>query len=162
MEMVRRLAPLIAVFVLSAIVAGCGSGGGSAATPSACLGSVNSYLGALRDAPGPVRLGGDTAISDCFSDAQGSGEFADVGQTVIKAATQLNATARQDGGGEAAVELGYLDGAVRKGARNTAATAVDLVRRLESAARFTPGGESPGAAFERAYGKGYAAGESSG
>jgi hypothetical protein len=162
MEAMPRLAPLIAALVLAATAAGCGSGGGGAVTPSACLGSVDSYLGALKDAPGPVRLGGDTAISDCFSDAQGSGEFADVGQTVIKAATKLNASARQDGGGDAAVDLGYLDGAVRKGAQNTAENAVDLVRRVESAARFTPGGGSPGAAFERAYGKGYAAGESSG
>jgi hypothetical protein len=162
METVSRLAPLVAALVLGANAAGCGSGGDGTATPSACLGSVSSYLGALKDAPGPVRLGGDTAISDCFSDSQGSGEFADVGQTVIKAATQLNASARQDGGGDAAVELGYLDGAVRKGAQSTAETAVDLVRRVESAARFTPGGGSPGASFERAYGKGYAAGEGSG
>ena len=161
METVRRLAPLIATLVLGASAAGCGSDDGAAA-PSACLGSVDSYLGALKDAPGPVRLGGDTAISDCFSDAQDSGEFADMGHTIIKAATQLNAAARRDGGGDAAVKLGYLDGAVRKGAQNTAESAVDLVRRVESAARFTPGGGSPGAAFERAYGKGYAAGESSG
>jgi hypothetical protein len=162
MEPVRSPAALTAALFLVVIATGCGSGGGGSPTPSACLGSVSSYLGALKEAPGPVRLGGDTAISDCFSDAQASGEFADVGQTIIKAATQLNASARQDGGGDAAVELGYLDGAVRRGAQNTAGASVDLVRRVESAARFTPGGGSPGAAFERAYGKGYAAGESSG
>jgi hypothetical protein len=162
MEVVRRLTPFIAALVLGAIAAGCGSGGGDSATPSACLGSVSSYLGALKAAPGPVRLGADTPISDCVSDTQESGTFADMGQTIIKAATQLNASARRERGSDAAVELGYLDGAVRKGAQNTAESAVDLVRRVELAARFTPGGGSPGAAFERAYGKGYAAGESSG
>ena len=160
MEGVRRFAPAIAL-VLGLAAAGCGSTG-TTETPAACLGSTSQYLSALQGAPGTVRLAGDTAISDCFSDTQGSGEFADVGQTVIRAATQLNARALKDPGGDATVELGYLDGAVRKGTSDTAGTAVDLVRRLESAARFTPGAGTPGAAFERAYGKGYAAGENSG
>ena len=160
MEGVRRFAPAI-VLALALAAAGCGSTG-TTETPRACLGSMGQYLSALRGAPGTVRLAGDTAISDCFSDTQGSGDFADVGQTVIRTATRLNARALKDPAGDATVELGYLDGAVRKGTSNTAGTAVDLVRRLESAARFTPGGGTLGAAFERAYGKGYAAGENSG
>ena len=38
----------------------------------------------------------------------------------------------------------------------------DLVRRLNSAARFTLTGGTPPASFERAFGRGYAAGHSSG
>ena len=105
---------------------------------------------------------GDTPISDCFNSTQGAGEQADVGKTVIRAATILNAQARRRPAGSATVALGYLDGAVRKGTADTAGVNADLVRRLESAARFNPGGGSPGAAFERAYGKGYAAGENTG
>jgi len=36
------------------------------------------------------------------------------------------------------------------------------VRRLDAAARYEPGGGTLGAAFERGFGKGYAAGEQSG
>jgi hypothetical protein len=160
MERVRRLAPVI-VLGCALAAAGCGSTGATG-TPTACLSPAGAYLGALRDAPGAVRLGGGTAISSCFSDTQGGGELANVGQSVIKAATELNAEARRDPGGTAAIELGYLDGAVRKGTSGTAGSEADLMRRVESAARFNPGGGSPGAAFERAFGKGYAAGEDSG
>src|SRR4051812_22105723 len=146
---------------LALIAAGCASSG-SSATPVACLEPATRYLAALEDAPGEVRLGAGTAISSCFSDTQQAGDQANVGQTVIKVATLLNARARRDPAGGATVQLGYLDGAVRKGAAGAGGIDVDLVRRLEAAARFNPGGGSPGAAFERAYGKGYAAGESTG
>jgi hypothetical protein len=149
------------VIALASIAAGCGSSG-SSATPVACLESASRYLTALTDAPGEVRLGGETPISACFSDTQGAGDQANVGQTVIKAATVLNARARRNPAGDATVQLGYLDGAVRKGASGAGGIDADLVRRLEAAARFNPGGGSPGAAFERAFGKGYAAGESTG
>jgi hypothetical protein len=143
---------------VAALVAGCGSSTQSA-TPTPCLASTRAYLNALRDAPGEVRLAGSSAISDCFGATQGAGDLADVGQTVIMAATQLNTEARRDPGGQETVMLGYLAGAVHKGAADTD---VDLVRRLDAAARYKPGGGTLGASFERAFGKGYAAGEQSG
>ena len=121
-----------------------------------------AYLGALRAAPGQVRLGSDTPISDCFGATQGAGELANVGQTVIKVATQLNARARRDPSGHETVMLGYLVGAVHEGTSHAAGADADLVRRLDAAARFAPGGGTLGAAFERAFGKGYAAGENDG
>jgi hypothetical protein len=160
MEEVPRRWLAIALAVVP-LVAGCGSSGTSA-TPTACLARTSDYLTALRAAPGAVRLQGGTPISSCFGETQASGEFANVGQAVIKAATVLNAKARRQPASHTTVELGYLDGAVRKGTSNDVEGAVELVRRLESAARYNPGGGSPGAAFERAYGKGYAAGENSG
>ena len=141
--------------------AGCGSSGTSS-TPAACLEPANHYLSALRSAPAEVRLDGSTAISDCFSGTQGAGEQATVGQTVIEAATGLNARARRAPAGDATVQLGYLDGAVHEGASHASGVDADLVRRLDAAARYNPGGGSPGAAFERAFGKGYAAGEATG
>jgi hypothetical protein len=160
MSGVRRFAPVL-VLAMASIVAGCGSSA-SSATPVACLEPTSRYLTALEAAPGEVRLGGEIAISDCFSDTQGAGDQATVGQTVIKAATVLNARARRHPAGAATVGLGYLDGAVRKGTSGAEGIYADLVRRVEAAARFSPGGGSPGAAFERAFGKGYAAGESTG
>jgi hypothetical protein len=148
------------LFSVAALV-GCGSSGGDA-TPTACLDSATAYLSALRAAPGEVRLHPDTAISECFGETQGAGELANVGQTVIRVATQLNAQARRDPGGRETVMLGYLAGAVHEGASHAAGADADLVRRLDAAARFTPGGGTLGAAFERAFGKGYAAGEQTG
>ncbi len=147
--------------VLVLMAAGCGSSSDSS-TPTACLAPAGQYLEALRAAPGEVRLGGETAISDCFGATQGAGELADVGQTVIQVATQLNADARRDPAGHATVMLGYLVGAVYEGASHTSGADADLVRRLDAAARYEPGGGTLGAAFERGFGKGYAAGEQSG
>jgi hypothetical protein len=153
----RALATLFSI----AALAGCGSSGDDV-TPTACLGSAASYLSALRVAPDQVRLESDTPISDCFGATQGAGELADVGQTVIRVATRLNAEARRDPGGRETGMLGYLAGAVHQGASHAAGADADLVRRFDAAARFQPGGGTLGAAFERAFGKGYAAGEEGG
>jgi hypothetical protein len=156
---VRRT--LLASTALALALAGCGSSGESS-TPVACLGSAGQYLKALRAAPGAVRLEGTTAISDCFGATQGGGDLANVGQTVIRVATQLNAAARQDPSGAKTVMLGYLEGAVHEGASHASGADDELVRRLDAAARFNPRGGTLGAAFERAFGKGYAAGEQGG
>jgi hypothetical protein len=141
---------------VAAVLMGCGSKGPSS-TPIACAGTANDYLKALQGAPDTVRLDGETPISDCFTGT----EAPDVGQAVIEAASRLNAQARRDPGGAATVQLGYLAGAVHEGTAHVPSEA-DLVRRVDSAARYAPGGGSLGAAFERAYGKGYAAGEATG
>jgi len=57
------------------------------------------------------------------------------------------------------VQLGYLIGAVARGAD---AIHTDLARRLNAAARFSQTGGTLPASFERAFGRGYAAGHSSG
>ena len=156
----RRWIAAIAATVATALAA-CGSEDGGS-TPVACLSPTSRYLTALQEAPREVRLRGQTAISDCFAATQAAGEQAQVGETVIHAATSLNADARRRPGGHENVMLGYLVGAVHKGASHSSGINVDLVRRLDAAARFNPGGGSPGAAFERAFGKGYAAGEDTG
>src|SRR5207342_230793 len=109
---------------------------GGSATPTACLTPQAEYLEALESAPGEVRLAGETAISACFSGTQGAGDQAQVGQTVVAVATQLNAAARRDPGGRDTVMLGYLAGAVHEGASHASGIATDLVRRLDTAARF--------------------------
>jgi hypothetical protein len=123
----------------------------------ACAGTANDYLEALRAAPGAVRLDGETAISDCFTGE----EDPNVAHAVIGAVSRLNAQARRDPAGPATVRLGYLAGAVHKGTARVPSEA-DLVRRVDTGARYAPGGASMGAAFERAFGKGYAAGEATG
>jgi hypothetical protein len=148
----------LAVFAL--IAAGCDSN--DEGTPAACLAPANGYLKALEDAPGAVRLDGTTPISDCLPGDQSAGEIESVGQSLVEAATRLNAKARRQPGGPSTVRLGYLSGAVHEGVGDDAGVSADLLRRLDSAARFNPGGGSPGASFERAFGKGYAAGQATG
>jgi hypothetical protein len=60
------------------------------------------------------------------------------------------------------VDLGYLVGAVQRGASETGGIHADLVRRLDAAARFSEGGKPLPVSFERAFGQGYAAGQREG
>jgi hypothetical protein len=155
----RRTAMAAALAALALVFAGCSSDEDEE-TPSACLDGSSAYLQALRTAPGEVRLDGETPISDCLTPEQEGGELAEVGSTMIEAATALNREARADPSGAATMQLGYLIGAVGAGADSIHA---DLVRRLNAAARFSPGGSGllP-AEFERTFGQGYAAGQESG
>jgi hypothetical protein len=130
-------------------------------TPAACLGPAADYLQALRAAPDPVRLPGDTPISECLVRGQEGGELSGAGESIVTAATKLNEAARLDSAGPETVRLGYLVGAVQQGASETGGIHADLVRRVDSAARFSPDGLLP-PEFERAYGTGYAAGQRDG
>ncbi len=144
-----------AAFVI--VSAGCGTKQNDQA-PAACLATNQAYLTALERAPGEVRLAGTTPISDCLVPEQDAGQLANIGHEMIIAATKLNAEARR-GDESATLQLGYLIGAVAKGAD---AIHTDLVRRLNSAARFSATGGTLPASFERAFGRGYAAGHTSG
>lgn len=162
----RRPRLAIAVACLLALVgavgvAGCG-GRAEATTPVACLEGAGAYVHALGAAPGEVRLAGETPIGGCLVERQQEGDLADVGEAMIEAATRLNAEARAQGGGQAAVELGYLVGAAAAAAQKTEGLQDNLVRRLTVAARFAPDREPLSPAFLAAYMRGYDAGRSSG
>jgi hypothetical protein len=151
----RSSIALLAAAVLC--VAGCGAKKNDVA-PAACLVTNQGYLRALERAPAEVRLAGTTPISDCLVPEQEAGQLANIGREMIVAATKLNAEARQ-GSDPATLQLGYLIGAVAKGADSIH---TDLVRRLNSAAQFSQTGGALPASFQRAFGRGYAAGHSSG
>lgn len=151
-------ASAIALIALGALLTGCGSNKEDTA-PAACLATPAGYLTALERAPGAVRLPGDVPISECLVPNQTGGQLASVGHSMVIAATRLNVAARRDPGGPSAVQLGYLIGAASKGA-DTIHT--DLIRRLNSAAHFSERGGTTPASFERAFGRGYAAGHQSG
>ena len=140
------------------LIAGCGAKSNDAA-PAACLVTNQGYLRALESAPGDVRLSGSTPISACLVPEQEAGQLANVGQEMIVTATKLNAEARRDPEGPASVQLGYLLGAVSKGADSIH---TDLVRRLNSAAHFSETGGALPASFARSFARGYAAGQRSG
>lgn len=146
---------LAAALLAAGLLAGCGSE--TESTPSACVAPPGEWLTALEAAPGPVLLDGTTAISDCLIDGQPAGALSNVGQTAIAAATRLNADAVRDPSGEQATRLGYLVGALEEGAAGTGGIHADLIRRVNTAARHSEGGEPLGAEFERTFGAGYAA-----
>ena len=151
-----RFIALVAAAVGVAL-GGCGAKKNDLA-PAACLAPTDAYLSALERAPAEVRLAGSIRISECLVPEQGGGQLFNVGQPMVEAATQLNFRGRH-GSDAAALQLGYLIGAVSKGA-DTIHT--DLVRRLNSAAQFSPTGTTLPASFQRAFGRGYAAGHTSG
>jgi hypothetical protein len=141
-----------------AVIAGCGNTQDDQA-PAVCLAGNQAYLRALQRAPNPVLLGSTTPISDCLVPEQEAGQLASIGQSMIVAATKLNAEGRQDPNGPAPLELGYLLGAASQGADPIH---TDLIRRLNASAQFsrTPGKLPAG--FQRSFARGYAAGQRSG
>jgi hypothetical protein len=151
----------IAIAVSALVVlAGCGSTDGS--TPVACLEGSGAYLKALEQAPGVVRLRDDTPISSCLTENQAGGVLATVGTAMVGAATELNVEAREDPGGAANVQLGYLLGAAQRGADGTQGIHAELIRRLAAAARYSPDNRPLPATFLDAYQRGFDAGRARG
>lgn len=154
---------LFAVFAIAlAGTIGLGCGGGDDSTPVACLEGAAAYERALESAPGEVRLDGETPISDCLAPNQAAGDLARVGEAAIEAATGLNSEAREGGGGDAAVQLGYLLGAAERGAEESEGIHSDLVRRLTVAARYAPDRQPLSEEFLDSYKEGFEAGRSGG
>jgi hypothetical protein len=148
----RRLVALLLI-ALAAFVVGCGQQDDS--TPVACLEGSETYLQALKAAPSEVTLDGETLISDCLVENQKAGELATIGTAMVDAATQLNAEARAEPGGEANLQLGYLLGAAEHGAEETEGIHAELLRRLSAAARYSPDNRPLPPAFLRTYKEGF-------
>lgn len=155
----RRVLPLALAAAL--LIAACDRSGDEE-TPVACLQGAEPYVAALTGAPGIVQLDEGTRISACLVDNQPAADLNTVGQALVGAATKLNQGVRGDPAGAEALRLGYLMGAASRGAADTSGIHADLLRRLNSAAHFTEGGMPFPAAFERQYGRGYAAGRRDG
>ena len=130
---VRRttlLAPLLAV----ALVAGCANE--PANTPTACLEGPAMLEKALARAPGPARLEGRVPLSDCLVPEQPAGDLMDFGTDAVEVATELGRKARDPGakGIAAAIQAGYLVGALERGAEDTGGIHAILLDRIRSAA----------------------------
>lgn len=155
-----RYATAIAVLGLGLIVGACGDN--DDLTPAACLEGADTYLRALEEAPGEVRLDGETAISECLAENQSGGDLAAVGAAMLETTTELSAAARTDPGGGANLQLGYLIGAAERGAGGTEGIHADLIRRLTAAARYSPRARPPTATFLATYREGFDAGRAGG
>jgi hypothetical protein len=148
--------------VVAALLAASGCGGSDDTTPVACLGTTGSYLHALEAAPGDVRLDGEVPISGCLIENQKAGDLVAVGLTMLRATIVLNSTARQDPGGKHNLQLGYLIGAAQRGADSSEGIHAELIRRLSTAARYSPDNRPLPPAFRHAYREGFDAGHANG
>ena len=118
----------VAIASVAVLLTGCGSNRDES-LPAACTGGPGAVRKALAKAPAPVTMSG-TRISDCFvRDANGDA-LQILGTTLLAAAQQLGDRARS-GDEQAAMELGYLISAARRGAARNG-LAAEMVRRLDS------------------------------
>lgn len=154
----RRTIALVGALTILAM----GCGGTDDSTPVACLEGDGVYLMALKEAPGAVRLRGETPIGDCLAENQQGGDLATVGAAMVEAATKLNGAARAQPGGDANLQLGYLVGAAQRGAERSSGIHAELVRRLAVAARYSPDNRPLPATFLETYRRGFDAGEANG
>ena len=155
-----RVFAATAFLVALALIVGCGNSDDS--TPVACLEGAEAYERALSAAPDEALLEGETLISECLARNQSSGDLTRVGEALIETATKLNAEARAEPGGEANLQLGYLLGAVERGAEESEGIHSDLVRRLVVAARYVPGKQASPPGFLPTYSDGFDAGRAGG
>jgi len=108
------------------LVVGCGNG--EHRVPVACL--EGDLTKALAKAPGEVRLEG-TRPSECFTRAANPAEIQQVGAVFIDSAEKLADGARAKPHSPAMLQLGYLIGAVRRGAGHTQGIHYETQRRIE-------------------------------
>ncbi|MCA1656847.1 MAG: hypothetical protein LC713_03910 [Actinobacteria bacterium] len=109
------------------VVAGCG--GKADPVPSACLSGPRTFVRALERAPATVTLAGDTKLSTCVSRARTDSELQTLGSSLLSAADSLRVRAATDD--VAALRLGYLVGATRRGVKRNPGLAEQLGRRVE-------------------------------
>ena len=129
----------LAVLVLAA----CGSEP-SRAVPVECKDASRPVERALAAAPGDVRMAG-MRLSNCFAPGSDSADGQALGLTFIPVAEHLALEARAHPRGAAALRLGFLIGAVHRGAARGRVYA-ELERRL---ALELPGVDTTSAAYLR-------------
>lgn len=156
------------VLILPALVlpfAGCGEEEDNS-TPIACLGKPGVWLTALTSAPDQVKLEDSTPISECLPPDQSPGQQATVGGTAVEVASILSAaingqvTGESSTGDQAAIEAGYLVGALEQAAEGTQGINATLIDRVEAAATNNLGSQQQ--ERQGAYQQGYEAGLESG
>ncbi len=130
-----RTATTAAASTLALLLAGCSTQ--DRALAPACTGEPEAVLAALRRAPEPVTLRDGTKLSACISVARSAADLQTLGITLVRVADSLRGRAAGDD--RAALQLGYLAGAVQAGARHASGgIAGQLARRVEQVAALGP------------------------
>jgi hypothetical protein len=151
----RGIRPWLAgALMLAEFATGCNS---QAKLPASCVASgAAGVLRALKDAPGHVALADGTLLSTCVERATGDADLQNVGAVLTDAADRL--TRELPASDAAALQLGYLAGAVARGAAQTPGVQAELARRVESAIGFDGGPPARRAAIARGRAAGRRAG----
>lgn len=138
------------------LVAACGET--DTDTPDGCFVSATSFASSLRQAPDEVLLDAEVPISGCLVRNQKEGDLLNFGETAVKVATQTSADISKPGpeGIKAAIDAGFLVGAIEKGAEDSEGIHATLVERVRSAASNGLNGASE---FKRSH---YEAGQEAG
>jgi hypothetical protein len=125
---------LIPVLFVSLALSACGDS--EAGTPTACLEGPDKIQTALVTAPDPVMIDGTVPVSGCLIPDQPTGDLVDFGADTVVVATRLGTQAGGSGPEaiRAAIQAGYLVGAMEKGAEDSAGIHSALVDRVMSAA----------------------------
>lgn len=128
------------------LLAGCATE--RAPVPDACFGTPASMMSTLRQGP-PVVLEDGTRLSGCVSAARSDGDLQSLGLLFTRVADVLRTRAGDDP--DAAFALGYLSGAVGRGAAaSSGSIAAQLARRVDQLATLDPGaGAASVSALER-------------
>ena len=120
---------LAIVVLAAAVLSGCAREQ-EAELPASCRAGPEAVQAALARAPEPVTLDG-TPLSGCLARSGDPGEIQQVGGDFLTVTTVLAAEARRDPESPEALRLGYLVGAVRRGATTTQGFHAEMVRRIE-------------------------------
>ena len=115
--------------VSATLVAGCGNK--DVVVPSECEEGPDTVMSALAGAPDHVLLGGHVRISDCFKQAAPPASVQNLGSTFLATAQKLGDRVRRHPHSDAALQLGYLIGAVRRGAGTGTGVHYESERRIE-------------------------------
>jgi hypothetical protein len=152
---VRRPASL--VLLVSLALAGCGSAD-QQKTPLICLKGPGPFVSQVRGG----ELPGHVPISSCLTNNQSAGDLAKVGSAMVTAATLMNAQVRRGPANLTPANLGFLVGAVARGASDTGGIHTNLLQRVTAAATYSPAGKSLSRYVKRLYRSGYAEGRAHG
>ena len=126
------MARLLALAAAVLLAAGCGEEEGRPVSTS-CIAEPATIVRALQVAPQTVTLEDGETISGCLRGATTSADLQNVGIALSRAAEDLESLAFE-GDERAALQLGYLVGAARKGSARTTLITGELVHRLERSA----------------------------
>ncbi len=148
-----RAAAVAGVIVVG--LGGCASDGEP--MPAACLDGRPTMEAALVRPYGAATLRDGTKLSSCVEEARTDAELQTLGATLTAVADGLRGRARSDPA--TSERLGYLIGAVRRGAARSNGIALELARRIENTAAVL--GDAPGA-VRAALARGLRAGEARG
>lgn len=131
MSAARAARALVCIAAAAVVAPGCG--GDDEQLPDACRAGPAKVRAALERAPGPVAVDG-VRLSSCFTESSAASDIQSVGATYVSVAGGLADAARARPEGPEALRLGYLVGAVHRGASGDQGPASELVRRLDNEA----------------------------